>query len=389
MSAGGLRAPFSSVGDTMETKEKWHEFTDQAEVNRYFDRFIHITSMLEKISSSSVLSEADSLDDYIILTYIKKLKNTLNALRYKYWFLGTMDSRINSTLFVDSQDSGFPLRKEIHLLAADKTDSAEKLASFSSEQDIRDQIIAHVVARKAVPMDLLYTLSQRKFYTVLQDKEIFQASVDPTIVEVKSPNEGSRMYVIHWCTYDIKKNIPNIYIMVVEQSSAESQSIKSNDAYRQSLFSALERFSTSDIRLITMAREIDKEFPDIHPKSVKRVHVGPVYTNGITHHNDGVQSILEGVQDARDNWVFAWSIETLLSRGSREISTGFFGKQREEIYDLEGSHALGKFEAGASDIQQSMIIPYDAYQALNDDPDNPLKNVQTYVVDHDGNVIFM
>jgi hypothetical protein len=373
----------------MDKKEQWYEFTDQEEVNRYFDRFLHITNMLEKICSSSVLSESDGLDDYVILTYIKKLRNTLNALRYKYWFLGTMDSRISSTLFVDSRDSGFPLRKEIHLLGADKADVSEKLKGFSSEKDIRDQIISYVVARKAVPMDLLYTLSQRKFFSVLRDKEIFDVNVSPEITEVKSPNENSKMYVIHWCTYDVQKNIPNIYIMVAEQSSEVSQSIKTNSEYRKSLFSAIERFSTSDIRLITMAREIDKEFTDIHPKSLKRVHVGPVYTNGITHHNDGVQRILEHVQDQRDNWVFAWSIETLLSRGSREISTGFFGKQREEIYDLSESNGMGKFEAGASDIQQSMIIPYDAYQALNDDSENPLKNVQTYVVDHDGNVIFM
>lgn len=373
----------------MEKKEQWYEFTDQADVNRYFDRFLHITDMLENISSSSVLTESDSLDDYIILTYIKKLKNTLNALRYKYWFLGTMDSRIHSTLFIDSRDSGFPLRKEIHLLTADKTDVDDKLSQFGSEDRIRDQIIAHVVAKKTVPMDLLYQLSQRKLFSILKEKEIFEVNVAPTVTEVKSPNADTKMFVIHWCTYDIKKNIPNIYIMVAEQSSADNMSIKNNAEYRQSLVACIERYSTSDVRLITMAREIDKEFADIHPKSIKRVHVGPVYTNGITHHNDGIQRILEGVQDQRDNWVFAWSTETLMSSGSREVSKGFFGTQREEIYNLSESGGMSKFEAGASEIEQSMIIPYDAYQALNDDPENPLKNVQTYVVDHDGNVIFM
>lgn len=373
----------------MDKKTEWHEFADQSEVNRYFDRFLHITNMLEKISSSSVLSESESLDDYIILSYIKKLKNTLNALRYKYWFSGTMDSRINSTIYIDTRDSGFPLRKEIHLLATDKNDADHKLSEFSTEKDLREQIISHVIARKTVPMDLVFNLSQRKYYSILSTKDIFEVNVQPEITEVSSTNKHSRVYVIHWCTYDIKKNIPNIYIMVVEQSSSESQSLSSNLEYRKTLTSAIERFSTSDIRLITMAREIDKDFSDVHPKSIKRVHVGPVYINGITNHNDGVQRLLENVVDQRDNWVFAWSIETLLSKGSREISTGFFGKQREEIYELSETNGMGKFEAGASDIQQSMIIPYDAYQALNDDPGNPLKNIQSYVVDHDGNVIFM
>lgn len=352
----------------------------------YFERFRHIGRMLESICEREAGEKSNSVDDQIILSHIKKLNNTLTALQAKYRFNGVMSHRQQTIFMIDTSDSGFPLRKEITEMANDKKRATDMLAELPTEQELKDSILDYALSQKRVNQDLQYDLGMRMYYQLLQDNDLFMRSNDPEFIVASESHNGNSRYVAHWSIYDVKKNIPNIYVMVFEYSGKGG--IEEDPEFFEQLMKSLIDNSSSELKLLTIGMNVDKEFPLLHPKSIKRVHVGPVYNNGITKHNDSIQSILDNVKGEKNNWVFGWSVETLLSRGSKRTKTGIFGDQQEEIFYVDsGNYAA--FDAGATEIDQSMIIPYDVYQALADAKDNPLNKINKYVVDDHGNVIFL
>lgn len=352
----------------------------------YFERFRHIGRMLESISEREAGEKSNDIDDQIILSHIRKLNKTLIALQAKYWFNGEMSHRQQSIFMIDTSDSGFPLRKEITEMSNDKLRADDILAELPTEQDIKNSILDYALSQKRVNKDLQYDLGMRMYYQLLKDNDLFMQSNPPVFMAASDSHNGNSRYVAHWSVYDVKKNIPNIYVMVFEYSGKGG--IEENPEIFEQLITSIINNSSSELKLLTIGMNLDKEFPLLHPKSLKRVHVGPVYNNGITKHNDSIQSILDNVKGEKNNWVFGWSVETLLSRGHKRAKTGMFGDQQEEIFHVDsGDYAA--FDAGATEIDQSMIIPYDVYQALADAKNNPLNQVNKYVVNDHGDVIFL
>jgi hypothetical protein len=341
--------------------------------------------MLQKISEKELMKNEKSIDDSIILGHLKKLYNTIFALRMKYWFNGLVDDRQVSKLMLDVIDSGFPMRKEIIELRVDKKNAQEAYQNLPDENEIKHRLLAYVLNQKKISLDLQYDLSIKEYYGLLLDDDFFFPENQPEFIRGTNARNGNRRYVAHWSVYDAEKNIPNVYIMVFEHSGGNK--LEENPDLIKELRDFILKDSISTLKLINIASNVDKGFATIHPKSLKRVHIGPLYSNGLTKHNDYVQSVLDGV-NTEDNWVFAWSTEMLLSKGIRQVTKGFFGSQQEEIFHVD-AHDLEAFEAGSTDVEKNMIIPYESYQALIDAKENPLNSIQKYVINKDGAIIYL
>lgn len=370
------------------SSSEFKEIKDNSETRTYFDRFRHIGKMLGSISQSEAKKKESTIDDHVVLGHINKLNNTLAALQSKYWFNGIMDHRQKSVLMIDVVDSGFPLRKEITQMSADIKHADEFIDSMPTNKELKDSILDYALAHKKVNKESQYDLGMLMYYKLLKEKEkeLFMPVNKPVLIAGGQSRNGNKQYIAHWSVYDVKKNIPNIYVMGFEYSGKTA--IENDASEFEKLLSSMIDNSRSELKLVTIGMNIDKEFSALHPKSLKRVHVGPVYNNGVTKHNDSIQSVLDGVKGENNNWVFGWSVETLLSKGQQESKSGLFGGQLEEIFHVDSS-VYEAFDAGATEIDRSMIIPYEVYQSLTDAKDNPLNSINKYVVNDNGEVIFL
>jgi len=145
--------------------------------------------------------------------------------------------------------------------------------------------------------------------------------------------------------------------------------------------------SLSSLKLVTIATGIDQDFPTVHPKSLKRIHVGPLYSNTFTEHSSELQEILTDHADEPGyDWVLAWTVESLASKGIEYVRTGLFGQVQKEIYQVDG-HTLDTFEAGSSAVQRYMVLPLEAYQTLQDYGPERFADVHKFVVGPDGEVM--
>jgi hypothetical protein len=115
---------------------------------------------------------------------------------------------------------------------------------------------------------------------------------------------------------------------------------------------------------ITIATSLDTDFPELHPKQLRRVVLGPFYTTGITEHNQKVADVLERVRKPEDAWLLTWTMQEVFSKAERPGKRGLWSSEpsREEFYintdDLEAARQ------GVSSYEQHALVPHEAYQAL-------------------------
>jgi hypothetical protein len=46
------------------------------------------------------------------------------------------------------------------------------------------------------------------------------------------------------------------------------------------------------LKLLTIAKGFDQDFDDLHPKSLKRIHVGPMYSSAYTEQSGPLRRVL-------------------------------------------------------------------------------------------------
>lgn len=360
------------------------KITSNSDIKSYFMRQKNVIAQLRNVFDVDSIDVESTYDNSIIHTYLEMLSNTFEALELKHWFTGA-NNRNSEELSIDAVDSGFPLRSEITFLTAEQAESQKFSGKLPSTEVLRKKIENHLLQHKTLPRALQQDLATKLYFELLESKKLF-LNKNPVQVISLGPNEstGNERYLVHWANYDGKKNIPNIYILMMEYSG-EVDFTGSQD--KAQIAHYLENNSFSNTMLLQLAQEIDK-MKYVHPKVLKRIHVGPIYNSGLTKHNDNIQDVLGKIKDENDNWVFAWSTETLRSHGQESVSVGLLSSKQREIFKVD-SYGADTFEAGASDITQSMIIPYGAYQALAESEENPLHNVHKYVIGPKGKVIFL
>jgi hypothetical protein len=132
-----------------------------------------------------------------------------------------------------------------------------------------------------------------------------------------------RKYRLHWATYDSQVNLPVIYMMEVEDSGRDALPV---DAYRWPAVQAhLSAQALGGLKLVTIARGFDEDFADLHPKRLRRFHLGPMYSHAYTQQNGPLRDVLaEAKAPEGQDWAMVWTEEELLSNKVIEEKAGWF-----------------------------------------------------------------
>ncbi len=362
------------------------ELTDNDLCRRYFAKFEGILGHLHRVAwqegpSGSRGALAD-LETECIETYLRRLGRSFTALSLKYLLTGLIHHKLPANLEIDQTDSGFPMAQEIIRLAEDRERAKEKLADLPDQATLKSEIVDHLLKYKTMPRDLQFAMSQRVYYEMLRDENLFYSQSEPRFIVLDEVQDGVLTYLVHWAVFDRERNFPNIYLMVLKDSS--HRHLTQDDRERDEVSRHLMSQSLSSLKLLTIASRFDKEFSTLHPKLLKRVHVGPLYSNRFTRHADPVQQILaEAAGEPGQDWVFCWTVEALFSKETRRTPSGFFGETLEEIFHLD-IHSPEVFDAGASALERAMLLPHRPYQFLVESDLEQLKPIRKYVVGPDG-----
>ena len=367
--------------------ESTFEFSDYALTRRYFAKVQRIFAMLGRIAAEGLPgSEAERYEEEIVARYLGGLSNSFAALSAKYIMTGRVDHRLPHLLEIDIRDSGFPVFREFMQIENDLDLVPEVLFDLPDGVKLRREMMNHILRFRTLPRDLQFAMSRRLYFERIKDGNLFLARNPLKLQFVSSrPPHGHRRYIAHWAVYDTQRNLPDIYIMVLDDSG--ERPLHEDETYATALEDAVLKQAVSTLKLVTIASGIDTDFPTIHPKSLKRIHAGPLYSNAFTRHSKAIGKILgEHAAVSGDDWVFGWTVETLASKSVEYVRSGLFGRVQKEIYEVD-RHELEAFEAGSTAVEKFMILPLAAYQTLADMKDTPFDGVRKYVVGAGGEVV--
>ncbi|SDC63905.1 hypothetical protein [Ruegeria marina] len=359
--------------------------TDNFASRRYFRKFETITTHLLRVAANMEAEGAISRDEVrIVSRYISGLLFTFRALSMKYLLVGRDTGRFFGSLNMDRRESGFPVAAELMTMANDAQQAASHLANMPSEAELKDQMVRQILGAHEIPTKLQFALSQRQYYEELSRGQMFWQRNDPECHWLETRGER-RSFLLHWAIYDSQINLPVIYIMRVEDTG---KTALPKDQHRWPEAQAhLMAQSLSGLKLLTIARGFDEDFDDLHPKHLRRIHVGPMYSSAFTEQSGPLRAVLEDAQSpAGQDWALAWTSEELESQDVTRERSGWFGTVEREVFALDPFGGQGA-ETGATRTSRAIILPQRPFQVLAERNPPGFADVRKFVVSEGGQVL--
>jgi hypothetical protein len=353
---------------------------------RYFRKFDAIISHMMRVAAVMEADGKVAREEVAILTrYAVGLSHTFRALGHKYLFAGRDTGNFFGSLAIDATESGFPMATEVITMAHDAQQAEQHLASLPSVNALKDDMVKAILGDRELPTKLQFAMSQRLYYEELFKGALFWARNDPQVVWTGNLTDRRRAFRVHWAVYDSQMNMPVIYIMEVEDSGRVALP---KDTERWPAVQAyLMAQSLGSLKLLTIAKGFDQDFDDLHPKRLRRFHVGPMYSSAYTRQvGPLLQVLVEANAEEGDDWALVWTEEDLVSDRVTEERSGWFSTVEREIFALDPFGGKGA-ETGATDTRRNIILPQRPYQVLAERNPPGFASVRKFVVSGSGRVL--
>ncbi|WP_299672677.1 hypothetical protein [uncultured Polaribacter sp.] len=252
----------------------------------------------------------------IFKQYSDLLLYSIEAMRIKYMY----DEEDN--MKVDLTDSGFPNYLEFRFLYNDlelKNQYVEKLTNI----EILKAEFLDTLLRKKQPIRRsdLFKASSIVYYTSVEKKYIFNRFVQGKILD--APKDASYKYLTSWSFYDVSHNRPFICYMYFNYQGKNALQDK------EKIYQVLKESADREMPLDTMAYNIDRKLPNIEPKHIKRIDLGPFHNVFAKDENKITHAILGGISRKEiplESYALSLKIDEVFS-GDTFTEGGFFSKQ--------------------------------------------------------------
>ena len=354
---------------------------------RYFRKFEGI--MQHMLHVAGVLRAEGRLDEgevEILTRYAVRLTHSFRALGLKYLLAGRETGRFFGSLTMDARDSGFPVAEEIMTMANDAQQAAGHLEGMASTEALKDQMVQAILGDRQLPTKLQFALSQRLYYEELARGDLFWIQNDPQSVWLGNTGENRRRFRLHWARYDSQVNLPVIYLMELEDTGRIG--LPKDQRRWPEVQAHLSAQALGGLQLLTIARGFDADFDDLHPKRLRRFHLGPMYSHAYTRQAGPLRGVLE---DARapegQDWALVWTEEELVSDRVVEERAGWFSTVEREVFALDPFAQAKGEDLGATRQERSIILPARVFQVLEERNPPGFAGVRKFVVNASGQVL--
>lgn len=359
------------------------ELSDTLMVRRYFAKFDRISGHLGRVAAELETEGTLSRTETRVLgRYLTALTRSFQALSHKYLMTGRADGAPRLTF--DWHESGFPVAQELMLMAVDAANVAKHLAGIASVEELKDRMVRQIVGEQTLPTALQFALSQRLYYEALAQGGMFLSRNDPEAQWIENIGER-RKYLIHWAVFDTQVNLPVIYLMDLEDSGRKP--LPSDDRRWPQAQQHLLAQSVDGLKLLTIASGFDTDFPDLHPKRLRRIHLGPMYSSAYTLQSGPISQVLTTAKaPAGEDWALVWTVEDLIADRTELVKDGWFSTVERQIFKRDPF--LGQdMDHGATRMERMVILPERPFQVLMELNPPGFRDVRKFIVGTGGRII--
>jgi hypothetical protein len=356
---------------------------DTLVARRYFAKFDQISTHLSRVAAElEGEGRLTRTETRVLGRYVTALAQTFRALSWKYLMTGRDVG--TGRLTFDRHESGFPVAQELMVMAVDAAQAAKHLAGMASEAELKDRMVRQIVGDLAVPTQLQFALSQRLYYEALALGGLFLSRNDPDVQWIEDIADR-RHYLVHWAVYDTQTNLPVVYLLNLHDSGRKP--LPNDDRRWPQAQAHLTAQSLDGLKLLTIAKGFDTDFPDLHPKRLRRIHLGPMYSHSFTLQSGPISDVLSTARaPAGMDWALVWTIEDLVAERVEEVKDGWFSTVERQIYTLDPFAGKGA-ETGATRTDRMVILPERPFQALAELNPPGFRDVRKFVVGANGRIL--
>ncbi len=313
----------------------------------------------------------------LMMKYVERLKTSLRCWENK---IGFMDR-----FRISRAESGFPVYQNVLELENDRKSAPERLSAIPEANRLRAEMVDFILRTKAFPEVLQTRMAERLYLEEVVKGEVFSPVILPETSAVTVNRETGRpSCIVNWASFDGTQTLPMIYIARIEDSSENMvrMLVTRDGAMNPDIDIPLPvggflnpelaaRFDDFVIRNngfslspVTIATNLDKDFPTLHPKQMRRIIVGPFYSAGITENNAVINGILSRVKKQENAWLLTWTVQEVFSKREKPAVKGFFSSSpAEEEFHIDTEN-LEAVRMGASAFEKHSLVPHEAYTAL-------------------------
>ncbi|WP_347926147.1 hypothetical protein [Pontimicrobium sp. SW4] len=248
--------------------------------------------------------------------YCDLLLYSIEAMRVKYMY----DEEDN--MKIDLTDSGFPNYLEFRYLFNDLSLRADYLNKLIPAETLKEEFLDTLMRKKQpIKKSRLFQAASIVYYTSVQQKFIFNRFVQGKIINAPEKSQGE--FMTSWSFYDVSHNRPFVCFMYFNYNGS-----KIND-YKEKIYEVLKATSDRKMTLDTMAYSIDRKLPDVFPKHIKRIDLGPLHNVFAKDQNDITHAILDSITKKEiplESYAISLKVDEVFS-GSEFKEGSFFSKQ--------------------------------------------------------------
>ena len=293
---------------------------DSAQLNskqqyEFYHRMVDFTvkELIVKMQQQQLCTEQELV---FFKQYCDLLLYSVEAMRVKYMY----DDEDN--MKIDLTDSGFPNYLEFRYLFNDLALREEYLNKLTSIEVLQEEFLDTLMRKKEpIKKSRLFQAASIVYYTNVKQQFIFNRFVQGKIL--KSPNLEIAKYMTSWSFYDVSHNRPFVCFMYFNYDG------KNPIKDKQEIYQAIKQSADREMNLDAMAYAIDRKLPELLPKQVKRIDLGPLHNVFAKDENTITHAILDGISKKEipiESYAFSLKIDEIKS--TSEFKEGsFFNKQ--------------------------------------------------------------
>ena len=298
----------SAILDSKEQYVFYHKMVEHA-----------LRELLQSMTSNALCNEQEMV---FFKQYCDLLLYSIEAMRVKYMY----DDEDN--MKVDLTESGFPNYIEFRYLFNDLGLRDNYIQKLPDLEVIKNEFLDTLLRKKEhVSKRKLFQAASLRYYTTVEQKYIYNRFVQGKIVD--APKDVNSRYMTSWSFYDVTYNRPFVCYMYFD---TEKNNI---DKYRSDIYEALKNSADRHMDLDTMAYAIDRKLPDVMPKHIKRIDLGPLHNVFAKDEHIMTHSILESISKKEiplESFAFSLQVDEVFS-GSEFTEGSFFNKQTFQKWD--------------------------------------------------------
>ncbi|MFV0411089.1 MAG: hypothetical protein ACK5LJ_15735 [Paracoccus sp. (in: a-proteobacteria)] len=360
------------------------QLDDDLIARRYFDKLSLIATTLPAVLSETVRDGLSTrTETEIVESYLRAMLASVQALSMKYLVSGRVDGPLRKFLTIDVHESGYPVWAEIAQMAADAAQASDQLARGQDSDQIKDAMVRQIVGDLTIPTRLQYAMSQRYYYEALAKGGLFWPQMHPQAYWLSDAG-NRRRWLIHWAVYDSQLNIPVLYLMDCDDSGRHP--LAEDPKRWPEVCAHLMAQSVTSLQLLTIAQGFDRDFPKLHPFRLRRLLLGPIYSQQFTTQEGPIREVLDNARaPVGEDWAVALTVEDLQAERAVMEASGFFSVTERQIFKLDPLD-MGGAGQGASAVERALILPVRPYQSLAELDPPGFRNIRKYVPRPDGSV---